>query len=340
MGAVPRDYYEILGVARDASAGEIKKAYRRLAKQHHPDVNKGNTAAEEKFKELSGAYAVLSDPQKRRQYDMVGHGFGGFSPGGGPSAGSGRGSGGGGGFQWDVRDFRGTTSGQGESFEFPGFEGLGDLFGQLFNMGGVRRPRGGAGRWRAATGSEAEPIGEEAPEQGNNVSGVVEIDFMEAINGTSREVAIMREGRQERIAVKIPPGVDNGARVRVMGKGGSGAMRAGDLYLDVRVRPDPRFWREGPDVYTELPMTISEAILGAKIEVPTLNGQAKMTIPPGTASGQKFRLRGKGAPILGKKGTGDLYVLVQIVPPATIDEKTRQWAEELARNNPYNPRQK
>lgn len=317
-----RDYYEVLGIAADASPEELKKSYRRLAKQYHPDVNKGNKSSEDRFKEISEAYSILSDPEKRKQYDMLRR-YGGVPPG------AGFGGGPAGGFRW-TRTAGGPSRGEAQEFEFPGFDGLGDLFGELFNMGGVRgrRPSTGAGRAR----------GSEASVRGQDISTSVEISFSEAIYGTEREITIDRDGRRERIKVKIPPGVDSGSRVRVAGKGGGGAREAGDMYLDVRVLPDPHFRREGADVYTEVPITIYESVLGAKIDVPTLDGTAKMTVPSCTSSGQKFRLKGKGAPIPGKRGTGDLYVIARIVPPPQVDEATRHLCEQLAREHPYNPR--
>ena len=150
---------------------------------------------------------------------------------------------------------------------------------------------------------------------------------------------IERNGRRERIAVKIPPGVENDSVVRIAGKGDPNGVQPGDVLLQVRVRPHPWFRREGTDIFVEVPITIYEAVLGARIEVPTLDGAAKMTIPPGTASGQKFRLKGKGVSLLGKKGTGDLYVVVQIVPPPPGDEKTQEFAEYLAQERPYSPRE-
>lgn len=342
------DYYQTLGVPRTASPEEIKKAYRRLAKQFHPDVNTGNKSAEERFKEVAEAYSTLSDPAKRREYDLLGQGFPGGSgfrwPPGGAAAGAGQ-NGPEGDIRWTWST--GNPRGTGESFEVPGFEGLGDLFGELFQMGGVGRrgpstPGGGAaarGRRTRSRGMGGDAEGAyEIPTMGADVATTLEIDFLEAIRGCRREVTMTRNGRAERIAVKIPPGVDTSARVRVAGKGSRGLRTTGDLYLDIRVRPHPRFWREGADIYTNVPITIYEALLGAKIEVPTLDGMAKMTMPAGTASGQKFRLKGKGAPILGKKGTGDLYVVAQIVPPSHIDEETRLFAEALARHNAYNPR--
>ncbi|MDO8526726.1 MAG: J domain-containing protein, partial [Deltaproteobacteria bacterium] len=208
---------------------------------------------------------------------------------------------------------------------------LNDIFGELFQMGGMRR--GHKGRQRAA---HAEPV------HGRDITTDVTIDFLEAIHGASRQVRLHREGGGETLTVKIPPGVENGSKVRIAGKGEQGQHGglSGDLYLQVHVNPHPLFWREDSNIFCNVPITIYEAVLGANVDVPTLDGTAKMKIPAATSSGQKFRLKGKGAPILGKKGTtGDQYVIVQIVPPKKIDSETEEWMREWAQKHPYNPRE-
>lgn len=317
-----KNYYQILGVSRGASEDEIKKAYRRLAKQYHPDVNK-NREAEEKFKEISEAYNVLSDSKQRKQYDMFGGAGFGQQGGGGPTGGPG-------GFRWEFRQAPGPGSGFDFSEMF-GSTGLGDLFGELFQMGGMRRQSRG-GRARSAP---QEPIA------GKDIHTPMEIDFMEAIRGATRELRMDRGMGKETLSVKIPAGVDNGSKVRLAGKGEAREFggKAGDLFLDIRIKPHPVFWREGADVYCEVPITIYEAALGATIPVPTLEGSAQMKIPAGTASGQKFRLKGKGGPDLERKGSvGDEYVIVQIVPPKKIDTETENFLQEWSKKKPYNPR--
>ncbi len=301
-----KDFYQILGVSNNASEEEIKKAYRRLAKTYHPDINK-DKAAEEKFKEISEAYNVLSEPKKRKEYDTLRSSpFGQYTR---------TGTAGPGGFQWEFR-----SGGPEQGFDFGEMGNVGNLFEELFQMGGMRQ---GAGR-RGARPSYRE----EEPAQGRDLEADLEIDFLEAVHGATRRIKGM--------TIKIPAGVDNGFRVRVSGKGEGG----GDLYLHVRVKPHPIFWREGSDIYCEVPITIYEAILGTSIPVPTLEGMATMKIPKGTASGQKFRLKGKGAPKLESKGDkGDQYVIVQIVPPDRLDSETEEAIRNWAEKHPYNPRE-
>ncbi len=309
-----KDFYQLLGVARNASGDEIKKAYRRLAKMYHPDVTKGDKSSEEKFKEISEAYNVLSDAEQRKKYDMFGAYAG--QAGGGPGSG---------GFRWEG----------GPGADHQGFGDLGDLFSQLFEMGGIRRG-GRRKEWGPAQGP-----GGEVPVNGRDTFTEVDVSFNEAIDGAERRISIKRGDKVEHITVKIPAGVDNGSKVRIAGKGqpGFGGGKSGDLYLNIRVTPHHCFWREGSDVYTEIPITIYDAVLGGSVEVPTLEGHAKMKIPAGTESGQKFRLGGKGAPVLEKKGKrGDEFVIVKIVPPKDIAGDLKKTISELAEKHPYDPR--
>lgn len=307
-----KDFYQILGVSRSASEAEIKKAYRRLAKQFHPDVNK-NKGSEEKFKEISEAYNVLGDQKKKKEYDMFGQA--GFRS--GPAWGA------------AGRSGSGPSPAGSQNFDFGN---LGDLFSELFQMGGMR-----AGQARPGFGQERS---HQEAIAGKDITTDVEIDFLESVQGSKREIRLKRGGRVENLTVKIPPGVDNGSKVRLAGKGEAGQFggEAGDLYLHIYVKAHPIFWREDSDIFCEVPITIYEAGLGALIEVPTVGGKANMKLPEGTESGQKFRLKEKGAPHLGKSGMGDQYVIVQIVLPKKIDKETRRWLEEWAQKKSYNPR--
>ena len=356
-----KDYYEILGVPRDASAKDIKAAYRRLARKYHPDVNRGDKSAEDKFKELAEAFAVLSDEGKRAQYDRGGHAA--FGAGFDPFAG------------FDPRDFDvGFGSG---SFE--------DLFGQLFG-GGFG---GGARTTRTSR------------RQGQDLRYETRIGFLEAALGATIELAIPRlegcadcggtgiqpgsgdavcpdcggsgrkeqrrgamrlatacprcggsgrlpgnpcrtcggEGRvrhEHKVKVRIPSGVDDGATLRIRGKGDAGANGGppGDLLLRVSVEPHPRFRREGRDLICDVPVSLARAALGGPVDVPTLDGTATITVPAGTRSGQKLRVRGKGLPAGRGHPAGDLYAIVQIHPPKSLDPRSRELLEEFARRNP------
>jgi len=323
-----KDYYQILGVPRTASDAEIKKAYRRLAKQYHPDVNKGSKEAEDRFKDISESYNVLSDPKQRKQYDMFGQAGPGFDP---SQAGwSGAGPDG-------VHYTYSTNSGD--------FNDLGDIFGDLFGMGGFKRGgRAGAGRGQGRPRPQwtAEDMGYGAamPMDGSDATATVEVDFMDAIQGLQKTISMQRSGKMETLQVKIPAGVDNGSRVRIAGKGnpGQNGGKDGDLYLLIQVKPHHQFWREGADIYVDVPVTIYTASLGGSIEVPTISGSAKMKIPAGTHSGQRFRLPGKGAPVLGKKGSGDQYAIVQIAPPTHLDDQVKTTLEQLSKDHPYTPK--
>ncbi|MBI3126357.1 MAG: DnaJ domain-containing protein [Candidatus Tectomicrobia bacterium] len=309
-----RDYYEVLGVKRDASEDEIKRAFKRLARKHHPDLNPGDKQAEGRFKEIGEAYAALSDPQKRRQYDARGHAaFAGGTPWGEGPAPS---------VEDILREF-----------------GLGDLFGGIF--GG----RGGGGGRRAVFW-EGGPAA--APAKGADVNYSMEIGFDDALRGLTTTITIPSAGPgngapgrgTERIQVKIPPGVESGSRIRLAGKGepSPGGGPLGDLYITTKVRPHPFFERKGDNLYLEVPVTLGEALLGSRVEIHTYEGTTKVTIPPGTQNGRKFRLAGKGAPRLKGGGRGDLYVTVKVVLPERLDEESQRLVRELERRNPVHPR--
>lgn len=302
-----RDYYEVLGVRRDAAEKDIKQAYRRLARRYHPDVNPGDAAAEQKFKEISEAYAVLSNPEDRKKYDHFGHqGFQtGFDPAFG-GAGSSR----------DFHSIKDMFGGQGS---FPG--GLGSIFEDFF----------GAGTARPHT----------ARTPGEDLTQTVEISFEDAIRGTTQPLQIKRpDGSTERLQVKIPPGIASGARLRLGRKGTPGQHGGadGDLYIAVHVIPHPYFTRQDYDLVCDLPITLEEAMLGAKVDVPTIDGKITMTLPACTQNGRRFRLRGKGVPHAKNGERGDQYVTVRVVLPEVLDERSQQLVAEFAQRNPLQPR--
>ncbi|HUJ16121.1 MAG TPA: DnaJ C-terminal domain-containing protein [Thermoanaerobaculia bacterium] len=280
-----KDYYQLLGVKKTATDEEIKKAYRALAKKYHPDRNKGNKEAENKFKEISEAYAVLSDKEKRAQYDRLGAEAFSFGGGGGqnPFAGF---------------DFSQFMAGQGarggrRGARAGGGGGFTDIFSDLF---------GGAG------GGGFEQI----PHRGNDINAELAIDFRDAVLGTTMDLQV----NGSHIKVKIPEGVADGQTIRLRGKGspGGGGEQPGDLNVLVHVRPHPFFERRGDDIYIHLPITVGEAVRGAQIDVPTIRGPVKARIPAGTQGGQTFRLSGKG--VKRKNGSyGDEYYRVEIVLP-------------------------
>lgn len=293
-----KDYYEILGVSRSATEDDIKKAYRELAKKYHPDLHPGNKAMEARFKEINEAYEILKDPKKRGEYDRFGAAA--FEPG----------------FQ-GARTY--TYPGGAVNLEDLGvdFGGLEDMFGDIFGRRG--RPRGARG-----------------PISGEDVEYGLEIGFEQAIKGAEVRLTV----NNEKITVKLPAGVKDGSRVRVPGKGkiGFAGGRRGDLYIVTNVKPHPYFRREDDDIYLEVPITITEAALGTKVHIPTIEGKTMLTIPPGTQSGQKLRLKGKGVSHIKDKDRGDQYVIIKIIAPKNIDQKSRNLLEEFQRLNPYDPR--
>ena len=319
MPSEKRDLYKVLGVARDVEADALKKAYRKLARRHHPDVNPGDKASEDKFKEISEAYDVLSDPTKRRNYDEFGEVAlqGGFDAEQARRAREAFGARFGGGAEG------GPQFGGGEPFEFGDLD---DLLGR-FGFGG----RGGAGRAAGLRGSD--------------LQAQLELDFLEAAKGGEKRLTLGLGGeagrpRSQTLTVRIPPGVADGGRIRLRGKGapGLGGGPPGDLWATVRVRPHPVFRREGRNLIVDVPLTIGEAIRGAKIEVPTLDGRATLTVPPGTDSGQKLRLRGKGIAAPGGGAPGDLYVVIQIRVPKQLDADALEKLDALAGAGPEDPR--
>ncbi|MCE5200083.1 MAG: J domain-containing protein [Armatimonadota bacterium] len=303
-----KDYYKILGVDRNASDKEIKTAYRRLARKYHPDVNPGDKAAEEKFKEVSEAYEVLSDKDKRSRYDQFGQYW--EQAGAGRPGGPGPGPGGpGGGFTFDFGGFGG------ERVDFGG-EGGFDLFEMLFGEG--RRGGGGAG----ATRRRPQP-----PVKGADIESEMEISLEDAFTGTKKTFAI--GGR--RIEVTIPKGVKDGQKIRLAGQGEDGPAGRGDLLIRIKIRRHPMFERTDDDLRTDIPVDYITAALGGEITVPTLSGRVTMKIPPATTGGRVFRLPGQGMPKVKDGGYGNLYVRVNIQIPETMNQKERELLEEIRR---------
>lgn len=320
---MPRDYYEILGVARDASQREIKRAYRRLAREYHPDVNRDRPDAEQRFKELQEAYDVLSDPEKRSQYDRFGHSLGQFGEGGG-------------------FEFRQTT---GDPADI-----LAELFGGVFGGRRHRDDGGAAGGFSFGFPPRAE--------RGPDVEIGLSVSLEEVDRGATRDLTVMvedlcgscggrgldRTGRpcgacggrrtvrrsQELRGLKIPAGVENDAVIKVRGKGGRGPGGDGDLNVRISVREHPFFRRVGADLECEVPITVAEAALGAEITVPTLRDMRTLRIPPGTSSGQRFRIKGHGLPERKTGRRGNLIVRVEVVVPTDLRPEERRALEAMA----------
>ena len=312
-----KDYYKILGVSKSADESEIKKTFRRLARKYHPDMNPGDQAAEAKFKEVNGAYEVLSDPEKRKKYDQFGQYW--------QQAG-----------QAGV-DMGGVDFGQYGSFD----EFINELLGRF--GGGFGGPSGGTGfNYRTTTqpggfGGFSDFAGYGASPGGSaDAESSISLSFEEAMKGTEKRLVI---GGSETVSVRIPAGAKNGSKIRVRGKGQFNPMTQarGDLYLKVQLKPHDYFSFEGDKLICELPITPDEAVLGATVEVPTPTGKVKMKIPAGVKSGQSLRLRNKGWP-KAKGGQGDQFVKLQIVPPANLSAQEREHYEKLAKLRKSDPR--
>jgi DnaJ-class molecular chaperone len=305
-----KDYYKILGLPKDAKTEDIKKAYRRLARQHHPDLNKG-ADAERRFKEINEANEVLSDPEKRARYDQLGPDWERFARGSGQQ--------GQGGFQWV---FTGTPGAGTQDFsEFSDFFRMifGDV-GGFPGMGGEARRRSPNGRSRLRTHA------------GEDLESELEITLPEAFKGTARQVEVRREdGQTKRLDVKVPAGVRDGQRIRLAGQGGPDGAGgpAGDLYLRIRVRPHPFLRREGDDIHADLPVSLVEALLGGEVTVPTLKGRVGLRIPPETQNGRVIRLAAQGMPRAGG-GSGDMFVTVKVVLPQKLSEEEREAVRKIA----------
>jgi curved DNA-binding protein len=302
-----RDYYRVLGVPKNASAKDIKAAYRKLARKHHPDVNQGNKAAESRFKEINEAYEVLGDPEKRKRYDTLGENWDAFSHGGGAAP-----SGWPGGVRVEYEDLGGGG-------------GFSDFFRTFFGGGipGAGAGRGGFSGFPGGFGSE------QGIPEALDAEGEVELTLEEVVKGTTREVRL--GGGKRRVEVRIPAGVREGSRVRVAGEGGRGSGgRRGDLFLRVRIAPDPTFERQGDDLATTVRVPLTVAVLGGEGQVPTLDGPVGIKIPPETPVGRVFRLRGQGLPVPGAKGSrGDLLATLAIELPRRLTARQKEIFEQL-----------
>ncbi len=293
-----KDYYKILGVDKTASSDNIKKAYRKLARKYHPDVNPNDKTAESKFKELQEAYDVLKDEKKRKEYDELGSNYFNFKnagAGGGPSQGE---------YYYDYTGggpsgFNFNTGGAGFNFE--------DIFSDLFSRSGKKQ----------------------GTVKGNDLNAALEISVIESVKGTERIINI----NGEKIKVKIPAGISNGGRIKVSGKGSPGLNGgpSGDLYIEIAVLNDNIFERKGNDIYVNKKIKLTEAVLGAKVEVSTIDGKIMLTIPAGTQNGAKFRVPKKGAADISTKKSGDLIVTIQIEVPLNISEKIKKIFMELSK---------
>ncbi|MGH9662352.1 MAG: molecular chaperone DnaJ [Bryobacteraceae bacterium] len=381
------DYYQTLNVGRNASAEEIRKSYRRLARKYHPDLNPGDRASEDRFKKIQEAHNVLSDPGKRAMYDQVGF----YSESGFPRPGPGSPGGPGMGFSgFDFSDFftrpgarptAGAPAGGAPGAGGPG-GGFRDLFSQFFGSGGRADAPAEAGSdleyavtidfWKAIRGTQEKleiarhevcGVCGGSGASGGGVAGCPECNGSGSVmqmagamrfsltcprcsgSGKLRNVCAAchgegRQARRETVEVRIPPGAQNGSRLRVAGKGSAGSMGMppGDLYITTRVAPHPLFHRDGDDIHLKVPVSVTEAGLGTKIEVPTVEGKALLKIPPGTQNGQKFRLREKGVLNARKARRGDQIIEVSLVAPNVADERTRELLRELAQRDSADPR--
>jgi len=310
-----KDYYKTLGVEKNTDEKEIKKAYRRLARQHHPDVNPGDKAAEARFKEINEAYEVLSDAEKRRKYDELGQSYQRWQQtGGGPS-----------GFDWNQWSAAGGSGG-GPAGTRVSYGDINDLFGQGGSSDFFEAIFGGMG----AAGARGRSRETAAGLRSQDLEHEVEISLEEAFGGAQRIVEL--DGR--RLEVKIPAGVKTGSRVRVAGEGPSAGSRGasrGDLYLRMKVLAHPTFERRDDDLYCELPVDLFAALLGGEVRVPTLAGSVVLRIPAGTQSGRTFRLSGQGMPKLrSSQDHGDLYAKVRVMLPEKLDEREQKLVGEWA----------
>ena len=290
------DYYKTLGVDKKATPEEIKKAFRKLAVKYHPDRNPNDKTAEDKFKEINEAYAVLSDQKKKEEYDT--YGSSGFHK------------------QYSQEDiFRNFDFGG--TFKDMGMGGGEDIFSRLF---GGSYGRGGRGGFRSG------------PQKGGDLEMETDVSFRDAALGAEKVIAFRRNGTREELKVKIPAGVDNGSKIRITGKGaqGEGGGQPGDLFLIIRTLPDPVFTRDGGDLFVNHSIPFSAACLGTSLDVPTLEGDKRIKVPAGIQPGTKIRLKGCGVKTLGSNTKGDLYVKIAVHVPESLAAEQKKLVEELA----------
>ncbi|MBD3226884.1 MAG: DnaJ domain-containing protein [Candidatus Lokiarchaeota archaeon] len=331
-----RDYYEVLGVSKNASEKEIKRAFRKKARKYHPDVNPNDPSAEEKFKEINEAYEVLRNPETRKQYDRFGHDFKryknvppGWRP-GGAQAGGAR-TGGGPGFGDDFKRYTYTTSGPGGgqvNFEDlfgssrGGFGGVGDIFGDLF--GDVFNVKSG----RAGTSRRARP------KSGDDLKYPLDITFEESYKGTTKNLRFRNPGtgQMKTVKLKVPSGIKSGTKLRIAGEGMPGKRGGGpgDLYVEVNVGSHPIFSREGNNLIGKANIKYSQAVLGAKVPVPSLEGRIRLTIPPGTPNGKKFRIPNKGFKVMNRNKRGNLIIEINVEVPKNLTAQQKQAVKRLA----------
>ncbi len=317
-----KDYYKILGVDKKATEKEIRQAYRKLARKYHPDVNPGDKAAEEKFKEINEANEVLSDPEKRKKYDELSTYYQQY--GRMPGAGTGP-MGGDGGVRYEYR----TVSPEELNDLFGGQSPFSDFFETFFSSSFADQPD-----MRTRTGGRRTP----RATKGQNIESSVDVTLSEAYQGVTRIFELTdADGSSKRLEVKIPAGVDEGSRIRIAGQGAQGTAERGDLYLRIHILPDTRFTREGTTLRSHVDVPLATAMLGGEVRVTTPDGRGLMLrIPPETSNGKSFRLRGQGMPHLGQPDTrGDLYAEVSVVLPIHLNEEQRRLFEAFARSVGY-----
>jgi curved DNA-binding protein len=305
------DYYNILGISRNASQSEISDAYREMARKYHPDLNLDDAAAKEKFQKVQRAHEVLNDAQKRELYDRYGSSFETVNSGGPQPGGGGR-----------------SPQGAGEDFDFSQF------FGEKYGAGGGG---GFSDMFRQFTGGQGGP---RQPAKGQDLQTSIDVPFNTAIKGGQAQINVQRAGgKHEPITIKIPAGIESGKTLRLRGQGEQvgGGGQAGDILVTVQVGPHPHYLRRGNNLEVQVPITVAEAAVGAKIDVPTPGGTIALSVPSGSSSGKRLRLKGMG--IKPQSGTaGDLFVVLQIVLPEEIDEDSKELIEKFAEANPLDPR--